>query len=80
MSIVKLCGGNKICYALRECRRKVCHTLCVQSIVCYTFADGAGVKICYSPFLSDIFSQTAKLQKGGRLPQRPADGQPCSNL
>ena len=42
--------------------------LCLQSVVCYTFADGAGVKICCSPYLSNIFSQTAKLQRGGRLP------------
>ena len=29
--------------------------LCVQSVVCYTFADGAGVKMYCSPYLSDIF-------------------------
>ena len=42
--------------------------LCLQSVVCYTFADGADVKICCSPFMSNIFSQTAKLQRDGRLP------------
>ena len=42
--------------------------LCLQSVVCYTFADGAGVRIFRSPFLSNIFSQTAKLQRDGRLP------------
>ena len=42
--------------------------LCLQSVVCYTFADGAGVKICCSPYLSNMFSQAAELQRGGRLP------------
>ena len=43
--------------------------LCLQSVVCYTFADGAGVKICCSPYLSNIFLQAAKLQRNGRLPR-----------
>ena len=44
------------------------HDFALQSVVCYTFADGAGVKICCSLFLSNIFSQTAKLQRDGRMP------------
>ena len=48
-------------------RERLAHFFALQSVVCYTFADGAGVKIYCSPFLSNIFSQTAKLQRDGRL-------------
>ena len=64
MSRIKCVVGYTFCSALRECRGNGCHTLCVQSIVCYTFACGAGVIYVVRGLERHILLQTAKVQKG----------------
>lgn len=52
---IYLCRDADIYSFLRDSKGNIWHTLCVQSVECYTFADGAGVKMYCSPYLSNTF-------------------------